>query len=183
MEPIVWDGHGSNGDLVESASDYRFVLKLRDEFGNTSEISNTLKTDILVLKVGDGYRIRVPSIVFKAFTADYKDVPPDQAARNSETLDLLAAKLAKFPDYRIRIEGHAVMINWDNKVKGDAEQLHVLVPLSSLRAEAIKAALTERGIAEGMLLTEGVGAKDPIVPDSDFANRWKNRRVEFYILK
>ena len=75
------------------------------------------------------------------------------------------------------------MINWDNKAKGDAEQLHVLVPLSALRAEAIKAALVERGITEGNLLTEGVGAKDPIVPDSDFADRWKNRRVEFYILK
>ena len=39
MEPIVWDGRGSKGDLVESASDYKFVLRLRDEFGNTSEIS------------------------------------------------------------------------------------------------------------------------------------------------
>ena len=47
------------------------------------------------------------------------------------------------------------MINWDNKAKGDAEQLHVLVPLSALRAEAIRAALVERGIAEGNLLTEG----------------------------
>ena len=32
--PIVWDGKGQGGDLVESASDYPLALKLRDEFGN-----------------------------------------------------------------------------------------------------------------------------------------------------
>lgn len=181
--PITWDGIGSSGDSVESASDYPVVLVLRDEFGNLGESRKTIKTDILVIKVGEGYRIRVPSIVFKSFTADYKDVPADQAQRNLDTLDLLARKLARFPDYQIRLEGHAVMINWDNKAKGEAEQRVVLIPLSQARADAIKAALVERGIPAANISSEGVGAKDPIVPDSDFANRWKNRRVEFFLVK
>jgi flagellar hook assembly protein FlgD len=183
--PIAWDGKGANGDLVESASDYSLVLKLRDEFGNIGTVKKNLATDILVLKSGDGYRIRVSSIVFKAFTADYKDVPADRAARNVTTLDLLAAKLKlpNFTDYKIRLEGHAVMINWDSKVKGDAEQKAVLIPLSKSRADAIENALIDRGISADRLVTTGVGASDPVVPDSDFANRWKNRRVEFYLLK
>jgi flagellar hook assembly protein FlgD len=181
--PIVWNGRGSGGDLVESASDYEVVLRLRDEFGNIGETRATISTDILVLASGDGYRIRVPSIVFKGYTADYRDIPPEQAAKNLSTLDLLAAKLAKFPEYRTKLEGHAVMINWDNKALGEAEQRVVLIPLSQARAEAIKAALVERGIQAGNLVTEGVGAKDPLVPDSDFANRWKNRRVEFYLIR
>jgi flagellar hook assembly protein FlgD len=180
---IAWDGKGKDGDLVESASDYSLTLKLRDEFGNVGTVQKTLSTDILVLKVGDGYRIRVSSIVFKPYTADYKDVPADRAARNMNTLDLLAKKLSKFPDYKIRLEGHAVMINWDDKVKGAAEQEKVLIPLSRERAEAIKAALVERSVEAGRLVTDGVGANDPLVPDSDYLNRWKNRRVEFYILK
>jgi len=110
-------------------------------------------------------------------------VPADRAARNMNTLDLLAKKLSKFPDYKIRLEGHAVMINWDDKVKGAAEQEKVLIPLSRERAEAIKAALVERSVEAGRLVTDGVGANDPLVPDSDYLNRWKNRRVEFYILK
>jgi outer membrane protein OmpA-like peptidoglycan-associated protein/flagellar hook assembly protein FlgD len=181
--PLVWDGMGKNGDLVESASDYALALKLRDEFGNVGTIKKNLSTDILVMKVGDGYRIRVSSIVFKAFAADYKNVLPDRAARNTATLDLLALKLARFPDYKIRLEGHAVMINWDDKGKGAAEQKAVLIPLSQSRAEAIKNALVEKGIAEDRMITQGVGANDPLVPDSDYPNRWKNRRVEFYILK
>ena len=180
---IAWDGKGSNGDLVESASDYEITLQLRDEFGNVGTVKKTLSTDILVLKVGDGYQIRVSSIVFKPYTADYKDVPADRAARNLNTLDLLAKKLSKFPDYKIRLEGHAVMINWDNKAKGEIEQREILIPLSKERAAAIKAALADRGVTADRLVTDGVGAKDPIVPDSNLANRWKNRRVEFYILK
>jgi flagellar hook assembly protein FlgD len=181
--PVAWDGKGSNGELVESASDYPLVLKLRDEFGNVGSVKSSLSTDILVVKTPDGYRLRVSSIVFKSFTADYRNVPADRAARNIKTLDLLGKKLAKFPDYKIKLEGHAVMINWDNKAKGEAEQREILIPLSKARADAIDSALGERGISTDRLVTVGVGADDPLVPDSDFANRWKNRRVEFYLIK
>ena len=182
-DPIVWDGKSASGDLVESASAYPIDVKLRDEFGNVGEVKKDLNTDILVLKMGDGYRIRVSSIYFKSFTADYKNVPADRAAQNLKTLDLLASKLAKFPDYQIKLEGHAVKINWDNKAKGEAEQKAILIPLSQQRAKAIESALIERGIANDRLMTTGVGANDPVVPDSDYSNRWKNRRVEFYLIK
>lgn len=43
--------------------------------------------------------------------------------------------------------------------------------------------LVERGIPAGQLIAEGVGANDPVVPDSDYADRWKNGRVEFYLVK
>lgn len=182
---IAWDGKGQSGDFVESASDYPLVLKLRDEFGNIGTVKNTLSTDILVLKTDSGYRIRVSSIVFKAYTADYEDVPAVRAARNLNTLDLLAAKLKqpKFVDYKVKLEGHAVMINWDDKAKGDAEQKVILIPLSKSRADAIEQAMIDRGVSGDRLVTDGVGADNPIVPNSDFADRWKNRRVEFYLLK
>jgi flagellar hook assembly protein FlgD len=182
-DPFVWDGVGTDGELVESASVYPIDVRLRDEFGNVGGVRKDLNTDILVVKVGDGYRIRVSSIYFKPFTADYRDVPADRAAQNLKTLDLLAAKLGSFPGYQMRLEGHAVMINWDNKAKGDAEQRAVLVPLSESRARAIKDALVERGLSAGRILATGVGALDPVVPDSDYPNRWKNRRVEFFLVK
>lgn len=155
--PIGWDGKGTNGDLVESASVYPIDVKLRDEFGNVDEVKRDLNTDILVLKMGDGYRIRVLSIYFKSFTVDYKNVPPNRAASNVKTLDLLAAKFAKFPECQVKFEGHAVMINWDNKAKGEAEQKAILIPLSELRAKAIKDALVERGLSSDRLVATGVG--------------------------
>jgi len=181
--PIVWDGKGADGSLVESAADYVIVATLRDEFGNAGEARATIGTDIMAVKTAEGYRISVSSIVFKPFTADYRDVPPDRAERNLKTLDLLAAKLAKFPEYRIALEGHAVMINWDDKARGEAEQREILIPLSKRRADAIKDALVERGIAAARLDTLGLGAENPIVPDSDYLDRWKNRRVDFILLR
>jgi flagellar hook assembly protein FlgD len=180
---FAWDGIGSSGDLVESAEEYPIVLTLRDEFGNVGEVKKTMATDILVIKMAGGYRIRVWNIVFKPYTADFMSVPEEQATLNVATLDHLAKKLAKFPKYRIKLEGHAVMIFWDNPVKGEIEQREVLLPLSQDRADAIKSALVDRGLPTERMETSGVGALDPIVPDSDADNRWKNRRVEFYILR
>lgn len=179
----VWDGRGISGDLVASAEDYPVVAKLRDEFGNTGLAKATIPIDILVVPQGTGYRIDNSRLYFKGFTADYHDVPAELYAQNLVRLDRLASMLKKFPDYRIRIVGHAVMIHWDNKALGQAEQDGVLIPLSKARAEAIKQALVERGLEPAIIETEGVGAADPLVPDSDFANRWRNRRTAIFLLK
>jgi flagellar hook assembly protein FlgD/flagellar motor protein MotB len=179
--PIAWNGRNAKNELVESAEDYQIVALIKDEFGNARELKSTAIVDLLVIREGDGYRIRIASIVFKSYTADFLDVPSDQSTKNVSTIDKLADKLKKFPDYQIRIVGHAIMINWDDPVKGKAEQEKVLIPLSKARADAIKQALVARGIESSRIATEGVGASDQIVPDSDFANRWKNRRVDFFL--
>ncbi len=178
-----WNGLGSSGELVDSAEEYPYVARVRDEFGNAAQARGKIATDILAVKEGDRYRISVTSIVFKGFTADYRDLPPELARQNLYTLDRLAAKLAKFPGYRIELVGHAVMLNWDDPVKGEIEQREVLIPLSVARSKAIAAALRDRGIEVERIRTDGVGAVSPVVPDSDTINRWKNRRVEFFLDK
>ena len=178
---IKWDGRNAKNELVESAEDYPVTARVRDEFGNTLELKSAVNVDILIVKMGDGYRIRIASIVFKPFTADFLDVAPDIAERNVSTLNLLAEKLKKFPGYQIRMVGHAVMVNWDNPALGKVEQEKELIPLSKARAEAIMQALAQRGIDPARMVTDGVGSSDQIVSDSDFADRWKNRRVEFFL--
>ncbi len=179
----VWDGKGANGDFVQSAEDYPVVAKIRDQYGNTGTVKAVVPIDILVEKRGNGYRILASRIFFKAFTADYKNVPADLAQQNMSRLDALANKLGKFPGYNIRIVGHAVMIHWDNPKLGKAEQAQVLIPLSKARADAVKAALVERGLEEARFATEGVGASDQLVPDSNYKDRWQNRRVALFLEK
>ncbi len=41
--------------------------------------------------------------------------------------------------------------------------------------------MIERGVASEKISTEGAGASEPIVPNSDFQNRWINRRTAFYL--
>jgi len=155
--------------------------KVRDEYGNTGELKAVVPVDILVEKTATGYRILSSRIFFKAYTADYQDVRPDLAAQNLKRLNDLAAKLKKFPTYKIKLVGHAVMIYWDNKALGDIEQRDVLIPLSQARADAVKKALVDRGLTEGVITTTGVGASDQLVPDSNLADRWQNRRVAFFL--
>ncbi len=180
-DTAVWDGKGINGDLVQSAEDYPVVAKIRDQFGNIGMAKATVPIDILVEKTATGYRILASRIFFKAFTADYTDVPPEIAQQNMARLDALAAKLKKFPDYKIRMIGHAVSIFWDNPARGRAEQRAILIPLSKARAEAMKAALVDRGLDAARFTTIGVGASDQLVPDSDYKDRWQNRRVAFFL--
>ncbi len=179
----TWNGRGASGEVVDSAEEYPFVARVRDEFGNIGQARGSIATDILAIKEGDRYRISVTSIVFKGFTADFVDIDPKLAAQNIRTLDRIAAKLAKFPGYRVELVGHAVMLNWDDPVKGEIEQREVLIPLSNARARAIVSALRERGVEVDRMRTEGLGAVSPVVPDSDLKNRWKNRRVDFYLDK
>jgi flagellar hook assembly protein FlgD len=179
----TWDGKGISGDMVESAEDYSLVASVRDEFGNAAELKSTLPVDILVEKTATGYRILSSRIFFRAYTADYLSVPAELADQNMRRLDQLATKLKKFPNYRIKVVGHAVMINWNDPAKGRVEQAEILLPLSSSRAEAVKKAMVDRGLDPSLIATEGVGASDQLVPDSDLANRWRNRRVAFFLEK
>ncbi|MDP3179904.1 MAG: OmpA family protein, partial [Spirochaetaceae bacterium] len=180
---VVWDGRNAAGETVESAEEYPVVATVRDEFGNAGKALGFAGVDILLIQDEGGYRINITSIVFKGFTADYEDIPPDRAEQNIRTLNRLAEKLSRFPDHKIRLVGHAVMIYWDDPDRGAIEQQEVLMPLSQARAEAIAAALAERGIDAARMSTEGVGANDQVVPDSDYANRWKNRRVVFFLVR
>jgi len=177
----VWNGKGVNDDLVQSAEDYPVVAMVRDEYGNVGQLKSVVPVDILVEKTATGFRILSSRIFFKAYTADWQDVRPDLAAQNLTRLNDLAEKLKKFPNYKIKLVGHAVMIHWDNKALGDIEQRDVLIPLSQARADAIKAALVDRGLSESMFTTQGVGASDQLVPDSNLTDRWQNRRVAFYL--
>jgi len=182
-DTAVWDGKGTNGDMVQSAEDYPVVAKIRDQFGNIGTVNATVPIDILVEKIATGYRILASRIFFKAFTADYRDVPPELAQQNMARLDALAAKLKKFPDYKITMIGHAVMINWDKPEAGREEQRAILIPLSKARADAVEAALVDRGLEKARFTTEGVGASDQLVPDSDYKDRWQNRRVALFLDK
>jgi outer membrane protein OmpA-like peptidoglycan-associated protein len=79
--------------------------------------------------------------------------------------------LAKYPEDRIKIEGHtdnvgAPMMN---------EQL------SLRRAEAVKNVLISRGVNEKQILVLGAGKSRPVADNSTAEGRARNRRVELHI--
>jgi len=51
------------------------------------------------------------------------------------------------------------------------------------RAEVVRKMLIENGVDARRLSVIGLGSSEPVVPFTDAQNRWKNRRVEFVLIK
>jgi len=180
---IIWNGTSSTGELVQSAEDYPLSFTIKDQLGNAATVQKSIPIDILVIRDGDRLKVRIPSITFAANTADYVNVEAAAALKNSDTIKRLAEIFKKYAKYKIQVEGHANLVNWDNPAKAKTEQEQELLPLSKARADAIRAALIALGIDASRITTTGIGAAEPLVPFSDLDNRWKNRRVEFVLVK
>ena len=182
-EPIMWDGRTPDGELVQAAEDYVLVVTASDSLGNVAVGRSTIPVDVLVIREGERLKIRISSITFAPYAADFGGLTAEEAERNVSTLDRLAEILSKFAGYKIQIEGHAVREQWDDAERAEKEEQEELVPLSRERAEAVKSALVERGIQASRMTTAGLGGQRPLVPHGDLANRWKNRRVEFILVR
>jgi Outer membrane protein and related peptidoglycan-associated (lipo)proteins len=141
---------------------------------------------VLVIRDGDRLKIKVPSIVFRANYPDFIGLSAEIVARNEKVIARIAQILNKFPDYRIRIEGHAnnvgKMLGY-SQAKIQSEETKELIPLSTGRAELVRTMLIQNSVDARRLNVEGLGSSEPVVSFTDVENRWKNRRVEFVLIK
>ncbi len=183
---IVWDGRSRKGELVDSATDYPIGLSVVDAWGNEATMTTTVTTDILVIKEGDRYKIKVPSIVFVPMRVDFSGLPADRLDRNMLVLKRIAASLNRFKDYRVAVEGHAVngaKLEGKGAAAVEQEETSFTLPFSIKRAQSILDMLVKLGVDRARLTVVGRGSSSPAVPLTDVENRWKNRRVEFILEK
>ena len=83
----------------------------------------------------------------------------------------LAAFLVQYPKYRVLIEGYT-----DNTGNAPANQT-----LSEQRADAVKIALIDKGIASDRIITRGYGKEFPVASNKNSSNRQLNRRIEIIL--
>jgi flagellar hook assembly protein FlgD/flagellar motor protein MotB len=179
----VWDGRsngsrGSGSELVQAATDYPVTFTAADALGNRSTIEGIIGVDVLVIRDGDRLRIQVPSIIFRENAADFNSLPGATVDNNLRVLRRIAEILNKFRDYRVQVEGHANPV-----ARTQAEEVNELQPLSESRARAVVNMLAEFGVARNRLSAVGMGGTKPVVRFEDRDNWWKNRRVEFILIK
>ncbi|MFQ3619323.1 MAG: FlgD immunoglobulin-like domain containing protein [Spirochaetales bacterium] len=180
---LSWDGYSRTGDLVQSATEYPLFFEIRDEVGNVAKGSVKILVDVLVFPEDGRNQIRVANIQFAPWTTDYLKWNEEIAKTNVASIDQVASMLKVFPNYRVRLEGHAVSVLYYDAAASEREHKLALIPLSQNRARVIKEALIERGIVADRIETEGFGGSKPLVPFSDLEKRWINRRVEFILLR
>ena len=101
------------------------------------------------------------------FTTDSAVLKPEAV----EQVAKLGEILAKYPDDRIRVQGHT-------DSTGTAAHNE---ELSLRRAQAVREVLLTRGVRQEQMIVEGVGEARPIADNSSAAGRARNRRVELHI--
>lgn len=104
------------------------------------------------------------SLLFSTDSAVLRPEAVEQIAR-------LGNILAKYPEDRIRIQGHT------DSTGSPAHNEE----LSLRRAEAVRDLLVSRGVHPRQVLVAGVGAAQPLADNSTPDGRARNRRVELYI--
>lgn len=109
----------------------------------------------------DTGKIALDSIFFDFGTAAL-------APESTPTLDEMAKLLSENPEIGVYIVGHT-----DNVGSFEAN-----LTLSRARAEAVAAALVDRGIAAERVVPAGVAALSPVASNATEAGRAMNRRVE-----
>ena len=198
-EQIKWDGRSNNksNELVQSAMDYPYVFTVTDALGMTSTVEGIIPIDILVVRDGNKLKMAVPSIIFRSDAADFKGegepgvakgkgLAKEQIANNERILKRIAVVLNKFKSYKVTIEGHAnSMSGTVAEEEGTKTEIYGpgLKQLSKERAQFVKSQLTKYGVDSSRLTAIGQGGTQPIVDRTDKANNWKNRRVEFILIK
>jgi outer membrane protein OmpA-like peptidoglycan-associated protein len=93
--------------------------------------------------------------------------------RSTLLLNGFSNYLKKNTNLKISVNGHTDDV-------GDDEQNRIL---SQKRADAVKAYLVEKGVNSDQIEAIGFGETKPRVPNTNDANRAKNRRTEFVILQ
>ncbi len=90
------------------------------------------------------------------------------SASSEDGINTIVNFMNTYPDAVVIIDGHT----------DDTGDPDYNMSLSKMRADSVKAALVEKGVAEGRIKTEGYGATRPIRPNDSEENRALNRRVE-----
>jgi flagellar motor protein MotB len=179
-----WDGKGTSGEMVQSATDYLFTLTVSDIFDNSSTFEGIINVDVLVRREGENLRIIVPSIVFPPNSANFALLSPEEMRPNTRVLRLIANALNKFADYQITVEGHSNPTTPPDTAQRTTEETRELVPLSGDRAKAvIDYLVNNNNVGQARLKSVGIGGERTVADWDDSDENWKNRRVEFILHK
>jgi outer membrane protein OmpA-like peptidoglycan-associated protein len=127
-----------------------------------ANLKETLAKYGTLKETSNGFRLVLPESIWSSARA--ANLAPAAAAK----LEPLAALLAGNPDYQILIEAYT-----DNK--GDEVTLQ---QLTQERARALSERFQSAGVEPARIQANGMGASNPLAPNTTVAGRSKNRRVE-----
>lgn len=165
------------GDYTITAKSAQYFPESQDAYIDAEGVTETIRfalthepepevidTPVIAIPVKVGAKVVLHNLFFA--TGKTQILPESEQA-----LDELANFMKKHAGVEVRITGHT-----DNVGSDQANQI-----LSEGRANAVRDALIERGVAGKRIAAEGKGEREPIADNATEEGRAKNRRVEFTI--
>ena len=145
-----------------------------DKCPNEAETVNNIDDDDGCPDKGDS-KVKLTREKIEILDKVYFDVNKDTIqTRSFDLLNQVASVLRAHGELtRVRVEGHT-----DSDGKDDKN-----LNLSNRRAAAVKKYLVDRGVEGRRLDAIGYGESRPVAPNTNKANKEKNRRVEFVIVE
>jgi outer membrane protein OmpA-like peptidoglycan-associated protein len=136
--------------------------RAQDRKAAEATLKQTLAKYGTLKETASGFRLVLPESIWSS--ARRAELAPAAAAK----LEPLAALVASNPDYQILIEAYT-----DNK--GDEVSLQ---QLTQDRARTLSERFQSAGVDPMRIQANGMGASNPLAPNTTVAGRSKNRRVE-----
>ncbi|MBS63975.1 OmpA family protein [Salinisphaera sp.] len=152
-----------SGDVVNEAQRQDIVSKMATQLNPSYSIENNLAIGASEQKILDD--------ALANRTIEFESGSATLTPKGLQIVDEMAGPIRKLENKRVEIIGHT-----DNSGSRLAN-----LALSANRAEAVKAALVDKGIPAKSLITLGAGSQRPIASNDTAAGRARNRRIEFRI--
>jgi outer membrane protein OmpA-like peptidoglycan-associated protein len=121
--------------------------------------------DLKASQTDRGVVITLGDVLFATGSADLK-------SDSRQTMNKLTAFLQAYPKRDVQIDGYTDSVGSDTYNQG----------LSERRADSVRSALTGSGIAQGRIVTKGLGKSSPVADNTTADGRQQNRRVEVTVL-
>ncbi len=115
----------------------------------------------------------VPSIDLASLRLQFAFDDYSLSSKSKENLEKLAAWMKKANNVKVQVEGHTCDIGTNE----------YNLALGERRANSAKSYLEGLGVSSARISTISYGEERPMVPNSDEANRSKNRRDDFVAAK
>ena len=139
------------------------------------KVQNTENNATTISKVDDTTKSNIEAEIkdiLKLHKIEFELNKSTLTPKGREIVDKVAKVLKKYPNIKVRIEGHT-----DSGGKAEYN-----LKLSQDRVDTVKAELVKAGISADRLKPIGYGETKPLVPNDSAENKAKNRRVEFKVI-
>lgn len=130
--------------------------------------ADSLRLQLQTMTATSEARGQVMTLSGDAFASGQSQLKPEARANLQRVVEFVN----RFPDKSVLIEGHT-----DSQGSANLNQV-----LSQKRAEAVRAALLQDGVAASRLTAVGLGKDRPIADNATSEGRARNRRVEIVVL-